>query len=319
MSTTLHSDTEAAASTDTRTDVGERLQAETTAVRLRIRWPGVRKTLSQDQTRKAAGTFDADIKSVSASKKLLDTTHPAFRAATSVKTQAVDYWKRSTLPYIEPGMRLLRRGDIGTFDLQLTSIKSELAAVVEELDLHYGELVDQARERLGNLFDAGDYASDLREQFAIEWDYPSCDPPAYLLQVSPQLYYSECARVQTRFDEAVKLAEQTFAEELSQLVSHLAERLHGGEEGQPKVFRDSAVTNLLEFFDRFQRLNIRSDEQLNRLVADARQIIGGKAPQQLRSEPSLRQNVSQELTRVEAALEGWMVDRPRRNIQRRPR
>jgi len=300
------------------TTVAERLQAETTAVRLRIRWPGVRKTLSQDQTRLAAGTFDADIKSVSASKKLLDTSHPAFRAATAVKTQAIDFWKRSTLPYIEPGVRLLRRQEIGAFDMQLTSVQAELADAVEQLEQHYGELVEQARQRLGNLFDAGDYAANLRELFAIEWDYPSSDPPAYLLQVSPQLYYSECARVQTRFDEAVKLAEQTFAEELSQLVSHLAERLQG-DDGQPKVFRDSAVTNLLEFFDRFQRLNIRSDEQLDRLVAEARQVIGGKAPQQLREQPSLRQNVTQELTRVEAALEGWLVDRPRRNLQRRPR
>ncbi len=87
--------------------------------------------------------------------------------------------------------------------------------------------------------------------FAIQWDYPSCDPPAYLLQVSPELYYSECARVQTRFDEAVRLAEQAFAEELSQLVSHLAERLSGTDGDSPKVFRDTAVTNCWSFFSGF--------------------------------------------------------------------
>ncbi|EMB13228.1 hypothetical protein RE6C_06043 [Rhodopirellula europaea 6C] len=78
--------------------VSERLQAETTAVRLKIHWPSVRKTLSTDQTRQAAGTFDADTKSVSASKKLLDTNHPAFRAATAVRKQAADHWKANTLP-----------------------------------------------------------------------------------------------------------------------------------------------------------------------------------------------------------------------------
>ncbi len=303
----------------TQDSLGQRLQSETTAVRLRIRWLCTRKTLSQDQTRQAAGTFEADIKSVSASKKLFDTSHPAFRAATAVKAQAVEYWKGHTLPYIEPGVRLLRRSDIAAFDVQMTSVRRELTDAVEQLERHFGELVDQARERLGNLFDASDYATSLSDLFAIEWDYPSCDPPEYLLRVSPTLYYNECARVQTRFDEAVRLAEQAFADELGQLVSHLAERLSGDDAGSARVFRDSAVTNLLEFFERFQRLNIRSDDQLDRLVADARQIINGVQPQALRDHAAMRQHVAKELVRVEASLDGWMTDRPRRSIIRRSR
>ncbi|MCM2370388.1 hypothetical protein [Aporhodopirellula aestuarii] len=299
--------------------VGERLQTETTAVRLKIHWPSVRKTLSSDQTRLAAGTFDADTKSLSASKKLIDTSHPAFRAATAVRKQAADYWKANTLPYTEPGMRLIRRAEVATFDVFMTSVKGELNEAVEQLENHYDELVDQARDRLGDLFNAGDYDPNLKQLFGIEWDYPSCRPPEYLLQVSPQLYYSECARVQRRFDEAVKLAEQAFADELEQLVSHLAERLSGQDDGSPKVFRDSAVTNLLEFFDRFGRLNIRSDEQLDRLVEDARQIIGNVQPSELRDQAGLRQRVVSQLSRVEASLEGWMTDRPRRSILRRSR
>jgi hypothetical protein len=66
------------------------------------------------------------------------------------------------------------------------------------------------------------YATNLDDLFAIQWEYPSCEPPEYLLRVSPSLYYNECARVQTRLDEAVRLAEQAFADELGQLVSHLA-------------------------------------------------------------------------------------------------
>lgn len=297
--------------------VSERLQSETTAVRMKIHWPGVRKTLSQDQNRQAAGTFAADTKSLSTSKKLFDTSHPAFRAATAVKSQASDFWRSMTLPYVEPGMRLIRRRDVASFDVQMTSVRAELAEAVEQIELAYDELVDQARVRLADLFDPADYSGNLREMFAIEWDYPSCEPPEYLLRVSPQLYYSECSRVQRRFDEAVKLAEQAFADELEQLVGHLAERLSGEDDGSPKVFRDSAVTNLLEFFDRFQRLNIRSNDQLDRLVADARSIVSGVVPQELRDQSTVRRRVASELSRVEASLEGWMTDRPRRSILRR--
>ena len=318
MSTTLN-DIENETTNSSNLGVAQRLQEETTLVRLRIRWPGIRKTLSESQKRQAASTFESDTASVSASKKLLDTSHPAFRAATAVKTQAVEYWKGNTLPYIEPGVRLIRRHDLHDFDVYMTTIKTELAETVEDLERHYHELVDQARERLGHLFDADDYASQLSELFAIAWDYPCCSPPDYLLQVSPRLYDEECQRVRTRFDEAVHLAEHAFAEELAQMVSHLSERLRGDDDGKPKIFRDTAVTNLVEFFDRFQRLNIRSDEQLDQLVEQARDAISGVAPQDLRDHEVMRQQVSKEMNRVEAALEGWMTNRPRRNILRRPR
>ncbi len=72
----------------------------------------------------------------------------------------------------------------------------------------------------------------------------------------------EQARVHERFESAVELAEQAFATELQRLTAHLAERLTGLHDAPPKVFRDSAVENLREFFERFRRLNIRSSPEL---------------------------------------------------------
>ena len=66
-----------------------------------------------------------------------------------------------------------------------------------------------------------------------------------------------------------ELAEQVFATELQRLTAHLAERLTGLHDGQPKVFRDSALENLRQFFERFRRLNIRSSPELDMLVEEA--------------------------------------------------
>jgi len=295
---------------------GGRLQAETTAVRLHIRWPGTRKSLSRDQRQQAAGAFDADSRTLSAAKRLFDTSHPAFRAVSAVKTKATSLWKGMTLPYIEPGVRLLRRSDVSDFDARMNAIQEELTESVSELDRCFSELVDSARDQLGHLFDPADYPSTVSDLFAISWDFPSVTPPAYLRTVNPELYQQECRRVQARFAEAVELAEQTFAEELSQLVNHLAERLSGSVDGKPKVFRDSAVTNLSEFFDRFERLNIGSSDELDQLVDNARQIVSGITPQDLRDRGSLRQQIASSLTQVESSLNQLMTDRPRRNVIR---
>ena len=56
----------------------KRLRTQTAAVRLAISWLGVRKTLTTDQKNQAAESFGAQGNFLSAGKKLLDTTHPAW-------------------------------------------------------------------------------------------------------------------------------------------------------------------------------------------------------------------------------------------------
>ena len=113
------------------------------------------------------------------------------------------------------------------------------------------------------------------------------------------------------------LAEEAFTAELAKLVSHLTERLSGQEDGRQKIFRDSAIENLTEFFGRFRELNVRSSEQLDQLVGQAQRVIRGVEPQDLRDNARLRQHVATEMSRVQSVLDGMLVDRPRRNILRR--
>jgi hypothetical protein len=108
-------------------------------------------------------------------------------------------------------------------------------------------------------------------------------------------------------------------EELQQLVAHLTERLSGQADGKPKVFRDSALNNMSEFFDRFKQLNVRSNEDLDSLVEQCRGVVSGVEPQTLRDNQGLRQNVAAELGQVQGVLDTLLVDRPRRNILRRPK
>lgn len=303
--------------TANRNSSANRLRTTMAAVRVMFTWLGSRKTLTQEQKSQAADTFGAERAYLSAGKKLLDTSHPAFKAVTAVRTRVIAFWKGISLPYPESGIRLIRQDDISSFTVQMTSLKVELDEAVSQLDARYDELKSAARRRLGSLYNAGDYPATLRGWFDVSYDFPSVEPPEYLRQLSPQLYQQEASRIAARFDEAVQLAEQAFTEELSKLVSHLTERLSGSEDGKPKVFRDSVVENLREFFERFRHLNIRSDQQLDELVVQAQRVVRGVEPQQLRDNQALRQQVASQLSGVQSVLDGLLVDRPRRNILRR--
>jgi hypothetical protein len=289
------------------------------AARLSFTWLGVRKSLTVEQKNQAADSFGAEGKFLSAGKKLLDTSHPAFKAVTAIKGRCLSYWRAVSLPYPEPGIRLIRQQGINEFDNQMAAFREELREAVDDLDGRYTELRSAARQRLGELFDASDYPVSLIGLFGIEHEYPSVEPPSYLRQLNPELYEQECQRMQARFDEAVQLAEAAFTEEVAKLVEHLSERLNGESDGKAKVFRDTAVTNLTEFFERFRSLNVRSNEQLDDLVQRAHNVLQGVEPQQLRDNSSLRQRLVTQLASVQSSLDGLMVDRPRRNILRRPR
>jgi hypothetical protein len=287
-----------------------------TAIRVSFTWFGTRKTLTPQQKEQAAESFGAEGQFLTAAKKVLDSRHPAFRAVTAVRHRVLTYWKGITLPYPEPGIRLIGRRDVGAFDVQMTTLKQELAEGVVELNRHYAQLQSAARTRLGSLYNPLDYPASLEGLFDMAWDWPSVEPPSYLRQLSPVLYEQESTRVRQRFEEAVQLAEQAFLEELSRLVSHLTERLSGSEDGRPKVFRDSAVENLTEFFQRFRSLNIQSNEQLDALVEQAQRVVRGIEPQALRDNTGLRQRIGTQLSGVQSVLDGLLVDRPRRNIVR---
>ena len=92
----------------------QRLRTMSAAVRLSFTWLRMRKSLSADQTAQAADAFGAQRQYLSAGKKLLDTQHPAFKAVTAVRNRMLCYWKGMTLPYPEPGVRLIRQDRVDT-------------------------------------------------------------------------------------------------------------------------------------------------------------------------------------------------------------
>ena len=93
--------------TQTTPNAANRLRTTMAAVKLAFTWLGVRKTLAPEQRTTAARAFHADRELLSASKLILDTKNPAYRAVAAVRSEASTYWRTVTLPFPEAGIRLL--------------------------------------------------------------------------------------------------------------------------------------------------------------------------------------------------------------------
>src|SRR5438445_600491 len=82
----------------------------------------------------ASDSFDAEGPYLSAAKKLVDTKHPAFRAVTAIRGAIVESWRARSLPFPEPGVRLIRLGDVDAFDRRMADFRADLDDAVANLD-----------------------------------------------------------------------------------------------------------------------------------------------------------------------------------------
>lgn len=294
-------------------DAADRLAGGSVACRVHLKWLGVKKTLTDDQVAQAARGFDADRALMSAAKTIIDTRDPHYRRLTRLRSRVKRYWQEVTLPFPESGVRLLPRGALSSFDEEMQGRRVEMHSLASVLQANYDQIRASAREKLGALYNPHDYPDDLAGQFDLTWDYPSVDPPDYLMHLKPQVYQAECVRVRAQFEQAVRDAEGAFAEELLRLTESLADKLAPTPDGKRKVFRESAVENLRAFCDRFRTLAVTDDGQLRELVDRAEAMLDGATASELRNDDGLRRKVQENMALVAQSVEAVVA--PRRAVR----
>jgi hypothetical protein len=156
----------------------QRLRRTAAAVRVMLHWWGVHRALTSQQKEEFGAVTSADARFLTAGKKLVDTRHEAFRRLTSIRTRISSYWRGVSLPYVEPGVRLIRQADIPSFVHTMEGFRDELRQAEEGLNAVYDEVKADASRRLGRLFNPGDYPPEIRNLFSVEWDFPSVEGPS---------------------------------------------------------------------------------------------------------------------------------------------
>lgn len=209
-----------------RSQLIDELRKDTMAVSLKLRRFGKRRSMTTDQVRTSAEAFGADPEYVGGSKRLLNDKHIRYKAVSAALSQARVTWKSLTVPYPEPGKRLMRRSKLAEFEAAMQEHVDQLGNAVAALDeIYHAELIPEAQERLHDLFDESNYPQSLAGTFAVDWEYPSIEPPDYLKEMAPEIYEAEQRRIQARFDEAIALTEQAFEAELATLVQSIQDQV----------------------------------------------------------------------------------------------
>ncbi len=254
---------------------------------------------------------DADADRVKVSKTLLEASE--YESIKKADTKMRTYLYNTCLPF-DMGIMLLPWGLIETVDTRLKEYSAERAALVDDFIKVYPTLCEDARQHLGSLYNEADYPSvdAIKAKFSFEFRMLSLSVPGKLKQISAAMFAQETEKAAAQIQSALEDTTLLMRQELLDMVTNLEDRLTPGDEGKPKKFKESTVTNLQEFLNGFDIRNVAGDEELSKLVAKAKEIVGGTSAPTLRSSDEFREKVRAGMASVKDQLAGLVEDKGRK-------
>ena len=256
---------------------------------------------------------DADQSAISVSKELLDTKE--LVNIVSLDGQIRQWVCSLAVPsgILKDGIYRLPISLVDEVDKGLTEYQAKREKLIEELIAVYPVKVEEARARLRTLYNAADYPPEfkLRESFNMKWRYLAMDIPKNISSVLVQKEREKAAAdIAAEVDE-IRL---TLRSAFNDLITHAVSSLSVADDGKPKIFRDSMVTNMEEFFKYFNARNITGDEELAGLVQKSRDIMQGVDPDALRKDLPLRQSVQKAMNEVIDTINKGVMLKPSRRF-----
>ena len=220
---------------------------------------------------------------------------------------------RSMPSCILPGLFAVSVDEVENITNKLEAQKAKLDPLVQDLVNAWPRLVENARYALNGSFNAADYlpAESVPAKFGITYNWLQLDVPEGL---PPEIRKQEEAKLRKQFEDAQKEIIEALREGFAALVDHAVDKLSTKPGEKQKIFRDSLVENFTEFFDTFNARNLMQDEELAKIVEQARNIMGNVGAQTLRESGRARQTVVQKLTEVQAVMDTLLTERKSRKF-----
>jgi len=247
-----------------------------------------------------------------ASKKLVDPE--ALKPINKVINKARSYLTGVSLPFPIKGMEFVPKEMISRVDERLNGFKSEFNHSIETFMGSYDQLREVAMVHLGDLFNEMEYPLDVRKKFAFIWRFIILDVPnGNTSLLAPEVYEREKEKFVQTMEQARELAIQSLREEFAGMVERITERFSSGTNGDAKIFKNGTVNNFYEYFETFKERNIFKDNELSELVERAKDILGGKSAEEIRTNDQFKERIRDGMQDVEKAM-AEILSMPRRRI-----
>src|SRR5436309_11609680 len=283
------------------TDPGIDLAKKTVCIKVRLSTMGNTRKVSTAQIE-----ADADKDLLRVSKQLMDSEE--LKAISRFDGEIRRYLYNICLPF-DIGIHLLPIAALQTVEQRLRDFAEDRRRLVDAFLAAYPSLCQEAAKRLRGLYNPADYppVEDVAREFGFSWRYVSFGVPDQLKAISREVWEQEREKAAQRMAEASTEIQTVLRESMATLVQHMADRLKEGPDGKPLRFKETTVSNLVEFLTNFEFRNVTDDSELQALVAQARGLLHGVNADDLRTTGDLRTKVQQGITEIAAQLDTMLT------------
>jgi hypothetical protein len=282
-------------------DPGVDLAKKTVCIKVRLSTMGNTRKVSTSQIE-----ADADKDLLRVSKHLVDSAE--LKAIGRFDGEIRRYLYNICLPF-EIGIHLLPIAALEQVEERLRQFFVDREHLVKAFLAAYPSLCLDAAKRLRGLYNPADYppVDEVAREFGFSWQYVSFGVPDQLKGISQEVWEQEREKAAQRMAEASCEIQHVLRESMAKLVQHMAGRLKDGAEGKPLRFKETTVSNLVEFLTNFEFRNVTDDKELQNLVAQARQLLQGINADDLRTTGELRTKVQQGMAGLAAQLDTMLT------------
>jgi hypothetical protein len=291
-------------------DLTESLQQTTIAVSMKMKRFGNSKKVDEDSHQAMTRVIQANADRIKATELIVNSKHPAYQAVTSHLSKTKRAFVERTVSFPEPTIRLMNIDKLERFQEQVAQDKEMLVTLVNTLNRHRDELVQDARRSLGNAFREEYYPTSFTDHFGIDVSYPTIGPDDRLKFLSPDLYEEQRRRFALQMDQAIQETTQALAIELETIFGRIASTVAEG-----KTVKSNMLDPLHSFLDRFQDLRVGSTEAMRTVVDQARQILSQANPTALQRSATARTSMAQALAPLQQSVSAITERVVRRRVQ----
>lgn len=226
-------------------------------------------------------------------KLLADTryTSPIQKAATAARS----FHYENTLPWNNNGQRLLPNTNYFEYIGAINSFKQDFEAAVDAfLKVYETDVINDARHRLGAMFNASEFppSPELKAKFEFVLNIDPVATSDFRLDLQAE----EVEKIRTDYDRNLTTKIEATVTDLKQRLQDQVRAIRDKLSDKDAIFRDSLFGNLEDLLNIIPRLNVTGNPAITELCRDAKALLND--PDAVRGNEGLRGNTATEAANI---------------------
>lgn len=252
---------------------------------------------------------------VSLNKRLLNS--PALQAINRHDAAFRLFLSSQAATPFRRGLYLVPVGMIAPVNTHATAWATERERLADAAAEEYPDLIEEAPQRLGPLFNRADYPSveRFRAAFWVHWRFVDMGVPNLLREVNLEAFEQARRKMAEEAEQASAMIQQHLRSSLLEITEHIAGLLAPRANGHRVGIRQGALDGLKTFLATLEQRDTTEDESLRAVARRLLQVSTGVDVDQLKDDDALRSRMAFHMDEAKADLERLIEEIPvRRGI-----